>query len=232
MVTTSAPTTVDQYLASLPDDRRTAISAIRDVVNANLPGGFEEGIQYGMISWYVPLSVYPDTYNGQPLAIASLGSQKNHMALYLMTVYGDPTLDAWFRSAFAAAGKKLDMGKSCVRFKALDALPLEVIGETIGKVAPDQYIARAKAAHATTKPGDQSASSARVMRAVADAAAAPEKPTPKKFVKSAPVTEVAKPAAKPVKAAAKPAKPAKKPAKKSAPAKKLAKKPAKKPARK
>src|SRR6187402_1246089 len=94
-------TTVEEYLAKLPADRREAIARVREVVNANLPAGFEEGLQYGMPCWYVPLSRYPVTYNGQPLAVASLGSQKGHMALYLMGVYGDPELAAWFRDAFA-----------------------------------------------------------------------------------------------------------------------------------
>jgi uncharacterized protein YdhG (YjbR/CyaY superfamily) len=140
-------TTVDAYLASLPADRRAAIAAVREVVNANLPEGYEESMQYGMISWIVPLSVKPDTYNKQPLVIASLASQKNHMALYLVGVYGDTKIETWFRKAFAAAGKRLDMGKSCVRFKTLDALPLPVIGEVIEKVPPATLIAAHDAAH-------------------------------------------------------------------------------------
>src|SRR3712207_3595476 len=106
---TRGATTVAAYLAKLPPDRRDAIAKVRDVVNANLPEGYEERIQYGMISWYVPLSRFPETYNGQPLAIAGLGSQKSYMALYLMGVCGSPELDGWFRDAFAKAGKKLDM---------------------------------------------------------------------------------------------------------------------------
>ena len=142
--------TVSDYLASLPEDRRAALTRIRDTVNANLPAGYEEGIQYGMISWYVPLSRYPDTYNQQALMLAGVASQKNHMALYLMTAYGDSTLNAWFKKSFADAGKKLDMGKACVRFKTLDALPLEVIGELIGKVQLDDYVAIAETARAGT----------------------------------------------------------------------------------
>jgi len=141
----SSAASVEQYLASLPADRRDAIARVREVVNANLPAGYEEGIQFGMIGWYVPLARYPQTYNGQPLGVAALASQKNHMALYLMSVYGDPALETWFRKAFAAAGKKLDMGKSCVRFKQLDALPLAVIGETIAKVPVDAFLARYEA---------------------------------------------------------------------------------------
>lgn len=134
---------VDQYLAKLPADRRDAISRVRDVVNANLPDGYEERLQYGMISWVVPESALPaaDVYNKQPLALASLASQKSHMALYLMCVYGDPKERTWFESAFEKAGKKLDMGKSCVRFKSLDALPLDVIGKAISHVGVDAYVA-------------------------------------------------------------------------------------------
>lgn len=138
----SAATTVEQYLAALPADRRAAIARVRDVVNANLPDGFQEGMQFGMISWFVPLERLADTYNGQPASIAGLASQKQYMSLYLMTVYGDRPTEKWFRSAFAAAGKKLDMGKSCVRFKTIDALPLDVIGQAIARVSVDKYVAR------------------------------------------------------------------------------------------
>jgi len=96
---------------------------------------------YGMIGWYIPLARFSDTYNGQPLCLAGLAAQKQHLALYLMTVYGDPKIAQRFKAGFKAAGKKLDMGKSCVRFKTADALALDVIGETIGKVTPDGYIA-------------------------------------------------------------------------------------------
>lgn len=161
-----SPATVEQYLASLPADRRDAIARVRDVVNANLPAGYAEGMQYGMIGWYVPLARYPHTYNGQPLGVAALASQKNHMALYLTSVYGDPALERWFRDAFARTGKKLDMGKSCVRFKRLDALPLDVIGETIAKVPVEAFLARYEAVKGA--PGDKRpAKSARATRAAA-----------------------------------------------------------------
>jgi len=137
----SPASTVEQYLAALPADRRTAIARVREVVNAGLPAGYEETMQYGMISWIVPRARLAETYNGQPLAVASLASQKQHMALYLMTVYGESKLARWFKTAYAAAGKKLDMGKSCVRFKTLDALPLDVIGEAVSKVSVDDYVA-------------------------------------------------------------------------------------------
>ena len=136
---------ITAYLAKLPDDRRAAIKKVRATVNAHLPKGFEETLQFGMISWVVPFSILPETYNKQPLALVSLASQKSYMALYLMSVYGDPKLAAWFAKAYKASGKKLDMGKSCVRFKTLADLPLDVIGETIGKVSVESYVAAYRA---------------------------------------------------------------------------------------
>jgi hypothetical protein len=103
---------VEAYLAELPEDRRHDLSALRQVILDNLPDGFEEVVQYGMISYVVPLERYPKTYNGQLLAVASLGNQKRHMAIYLMGVYGDEGAQQWLRERWAATGKKLDMGKS------------------------------------------------------------------------------------------------------------------------
>lgn len=152
---TSTAKTVDEYLAGLPPDRRTAISAVRDVVLANLPKGYEETMQYGMISYVVPHSIYPNGYHckpSEPLTYAFLGSQKNHMAIYLCTVYGHKETEAWFRKAYEATGKKLDMGKSCVRFKKLEQLPLEVIGQVIARTPVDKYIAGVEQA-LNRKPG-------------------------------------------------------------------------------
>ncbi|MBL9014168.1 MAG: DUF1801 domain-containing protein [Myxococcales bacterium] len=143
----SKATTPAAYLAGLPADKRAVIAAVRDVVNANLPDGYVEGIQYGMLGWYVPLERYPDTYNGQPIGIAALAAQKSYHALYLMSVYGDPATEAWFKRAFAKAGKKLDMGKSCVRFKQLDDLPLDVIGEAIARLPVEKLIAQHDRVH-------------------------------------------------------------------------------------
>ncbi|MFE8598615.1 DUF1801 domain-containing protein [Archangium violaceum] len=139
----SKATTVDQYLASLPEDRRTAISAIRDVILENLDKDYEEGIQYGMIGYYVPHKVFPAGYHcdpKQPLPFASLASQKNHMAVYLMGIYGQPRHEKWFREAWAKTGKKLDMGKSCVRFKKLQDVALDVLGEAIRRAPAKAYI--------------------------------------------------------------------------------------------
>ena len=150
MVTSDAQT-VDDYIASLPEDRRTAVEAVRDVVRANLPDGFDEGMLFGMIGWYVPLKRFPDTYNGQPLGLAGLASQKNYMSLYLNTVYGDPQTERWFRERYAASGKILNMGKSCVRFKRLEDLPLDVIGETIARSDLDRYLERYSEARGSSR---------------------------------------------------------------------------------
>lgn len=134
--------TVDEYLASLPEDRRNALAAVRDIILRNLPEGYEEGMQYGMIGYYIPLARYPNTYNGQPLGYVGLASQKNYMSLYLMGIYGDDQTAHWFREEYLRTGKKLDMGKSCVRFKRLEDLPLELIGQAVSLVSVNQYIAQ------------------------------------------------------------------------------------------
>ena len=131
------PSTPEDYLSELPDERREALAGVRDVVNANLADGFEEVIQHGMISWVIPLERYPDTYNRQPLSIASLASQKRHMALYLNCEYASET---GFRERWRATGKKLDMGKSCVRFRRIEDVALDVLGETIGRTTVEGHI--------------------------------------------------------------------------------------------
>ena len=139
----STAATVEQYLDELPADRRSVLSAVRDVILANLPAGYEEGMNWGAITYEVPLSRYPKTYNGQPLSYASLAAQKNYYALYLMGVYGDHGEPArLLKDGFAQAGKKLDMGKSCVRFKKLEDLPLDVIGRVVASTPPDAFIAQ------------------------------------------------------------------------------------------
>ena len=135
--------TVEQYLRELPDDRREAISAIRDVMRKNIPKGFEEGMQYGMIGYYVPHSLYPDGYHcdpKQPLPYAHLASQKNHMSIYLMCIYGRDEDREWFVDAWTSTGRKLDMGKSCIRFKSLDDVPLEVVGKAVKRVTVKKFI--------------------------------------------------------------------------------------------
>jgi hypothetical protein len=137
---------VEEYLAGLPEDRRTTVGAVRDAVNARLPEGYVETMAFGMIGWVVPLEDYPDTYNKQPLTVAALASQKNHVSLYLMGLYADGPELAWFEQQYADRGLRLDMGKSCVRFKRLDEVPLDVVGEVIAKIPPATYIERYEAA--------------------------------------------------------------------------------------
>jgi hypothetical protein len=116
------------------------MSAVREVIVENLPAGYREGIGKGMISYTVPLERYPDTYNGEALMYAALANQKNYMSVYLMCIYGDADLTNWFQDAYRATGKRLDMGKSCVRFRRLEDLPLELVGQAIARVDPGEYI--------------------------------------------------------------------------------------------
>ena len=134
--------TVQQYLSELPPDRQEVIRQVREVVLKHLPAGYVETMNWGMISYEIPLSVFPDTYNRQPLSYVALASQKNHFALYLMGVYGNPEAEALLREGFQQAGTKLDLGKSCLRFHKLDNLPLPVIGQIIAACPPDELIRR------------------------------------------------------------------------------------------
>src|SRR5690242_5988432 len=142
--------TVAQYLAALPADRRAALSAVRKVINDNLPDGYEEGMQFGMIGWYVPLTLYPAGYAENPkvpLPLVALGSQKSGM-VHFLCFYGHPTLSTLFTSLYQKNGKKLDMGKGCVRFKKLDDLALDVVGRTIARVPVKEHMATYRAARA------------------------------------------------------------------------------------
>ncbi len=136
----SKATTVAAYLDELPPERRREIDIVRDAVNSAMPAGYREGIGYGMIGWVIPLEDYPDTYNKQPLAYAGLAAQKNYNSLYLTCVYASAERRARFVERAAAAGKKLDMGKSCIRFKRADDLPLELIAEEIATIPPADFI--------------------------------------------------------------------------------------------
>jgi hypothetical protein len=136
----SGADTVEEYLAELPPDRLEAIEAVREVILANLPEGYEEAMNWGMITYQVPLERYPDTYNGQPLMLAALASQKRHMAVYLTGVYADGASRDRFIDAYRATGKRLDMGQSCVRFRSLDDLPLAVVGDAIAAFDVDAFV--------------------------------------------------------------------------------------------
>jgi uncharacterized protein YdhG (YjbR/CyaY superfamily) len=136
----SKAATVEEYLAELPADRREPLAEVRNVLRKNMPKGYTETVGFGMIAYCIPLDKYPDTYNKQPLAYVGLAAQKNYNALYLMTAYSDPVQEKALRAGFQKAGKKLDMGKSCIRFRKADDLPLDVIGKLVASTTPDDFI--------------------------------------------------------------------------------------------
>ena len=139
MVSTST-TSPEAYLASLPEDRREIISVVRDMILQNLPEGYQETINWGMLSYEIPLATYPDTYNKNPLSNVGLAAQKNYNSLYLMAIYQDPADFQELMNAFKAMGIKPDMGKSCVRFNKLEQLPLDTIARLIAKTSVADYI--------------------------------------------------------------------------------------------
>lgn len=135
----SKAATVKEYLEELPPERRKVMSTVRSLVRKHLPKGYEEKMNSGMICWQVPLKKFPDTYNGQPLCYAGLAAQKNGYSLYLMTAYVG-TKENPLKAAYKAAGRKLDMGKCCLRFKKVDDLVPDAIGKLVAKVPPDRYV--------------------------------------------------------------------------------------------
>ena len=137
----SKATTVAKYLAALPPERRAVVAAVRNLVREHLPPGYREAVGWGMITYAIPLSRYPDTYNGQPLCYVGLAAQKNHYALYLMGAYAESRQYQTLKKAFEKAGKRMDMGKSCLRFKRLEDLPLAAVGQVIASTPPKDYIA-------------------------------------------------------------------------------------------
>ena len=150
----SKAVSVEQYLAGLPADRRQALEAVRQVILENLDADYEEGMQYGMIGYYVPHRVYPAGYHcdpKQPLPFAGLAAQKNHLSLYLMCIYGETPLAAWFREAWSKTGKKLDMGKACLRFKKPADLALDCIAELIRRVPAKKYVEYCEAARQNSR---------------------------------------------------------------------------------
>ena len=178
----SAATSVAAYLAELPPERRAIISAVRDLVNRHLPRGYVETMGWGMICWGIPLSRYPDTYNKQPLGYVALAAQKNAYSLYLMSVYADSADEAMLRAAYAKAGKKLDMGKCCLRFKSLDGLLFDDIARLIAGTSVDEYIARYEAVKKAGPANSRSkaATDTSQTKETAVKKAAAKKPTAKK----------------------------------------------------
>ncbi|HZG09634.1 MAG TPA: DUF1801 domain-containing protein [Allosphingosinicella sp.] len=144
----SKAATPDAYLAELPPDRRVLAARLRNLVNAAIPPGYQERMSWGMIGWEVPLERYADTYNRQPLAFAGLAAQKNYTALYLNCVQGSPVRLQHFKAAWAARGKKLDMGKACLRFKSWDDVAEDVLAETLASVPVEALIADYEASRA------------------------------------------------------------------------------------
>ena len=142
----SEASTVDEYLAELPEERREAIEVVRRVILEHLPEGYEEAMNWGMITYQVPLETYGDTYNKKPLMYAALASQKRHMAVYLTSVYLDDDARREFETAYRATGKRYDAGKSCVRFRKLEDLPLELIAESIASLTVNEFVARVEEA--------------------------------------------------------------------------------------
>jgi hypothetical protein len=145
---------VNDYFKNLPEPRRRVLEAVRNKILASLPKGYEETMQYGMPTYVVPLATFPAGYLGKkdvPLPYVAIAAQKRYFAVYLMNLYGDPALLAWFTKAYAKTGKKLDMGKSCVRFSELEDLPLDLIGKAVAKTPPATFIRRYEAARAKAR---------------------------------------------------------------------------------
>ena len=143
--------TVQEYLTDLPPERRRTIEKVREIILKNLPKGYEEVMNWGMITYQVPLEVYPDTYNGKPLMYAALANQKNHMAVYLTGIYMNEDRRNEFEQAYKNTGKRYDVGKSCVRFRSLDDLPLPLIGNSIKAMKMDEFVERSRAIRSTQK---------------------------------------------------------------------------------
>ncbi len=158
MPTKTSARTIPEYLRGLDPERRAILSAVRNVVNQHLPEGYAEGMAFGMIGWFVPLETFPDTYNGHPLCYAALAACKNYNTLYLMGPYGDPRQRKFLQEEFKQRGLKLDMGKSCIHFKTLDDLPLDVIGTVIEWTPASAMMAAHEASHGKkTSRGQKSA---------------------------------------------------------------------------
>jgi hypothetical protein len=143
------PGSVDEYFAALDDERRAVVLPVFEVIHQSMPDGYELGMHWGMPSWVIPLAVFPNTYNKQPLAYVSLAAQKNYNSLYLMGLYSDPGLDAAFREEWAATGHTLKMGKSCLRFTRLADVDLDLIARSVASVPVERFLA----SYERIKPG-------------------------------------------------------------------------------
>lgn len=179
----SSATTVEGYLRRLPEERRIIVSAVREVIRENIPAGYREAINWGAITWEVPLERYPEIHNGQPLCYVGLAAQKNHFAIYLMGAHQDPEHVRWLKAEFQKAGKKLEMGKACMRFRKLDDLPLGVIGKAVARIRLKDFLARYEEIRSKTK--SRSGNPAALKTAKADNAMIKAGPGTKKTQKPA-----------------------------------------------
>jgi Domain of unknown function (DU1801) len=144
-------TAIPAFLASLPVERRSEVERVRNTIRRNLPDGYEEVVSKNMLVYQVPLATYPDTYNGHPLWYVALASEKSYLSLHMMPVYGDPALAKQLEDGFRLAGKKLDMGKACIRFKTADDLALDVIGQIVAKIPVARWVQIAQASRRRTR---------------------------------------------------------------------------------
>lgn len=179
----SKAATIDAYLKELPADRRAAIQAVRDAINKNIDRKFQEGMQYGMPAWFVPHSIYPAGYHcdpRQPVPFVSIASQKNHMSIYMFCIYSQPGEAERFAKAWKAAGKKLDMGKGCVRFKKIEDVPLEVIGDAVKRITLGKFIDHYESLIKSRGSGKSGSATADKPAARKKTGAAPKKSAPKK----------------------------------------------------
>jgi uncharacterized protein YdhG (YjbR/CyaY superfamily) len=143
--------TVDEFLAGLPEERRKVLTAIRKLIRKHLPKGYEEAVNWGMLTYQIPLARYPDTYNGQPLCYVALASQKNYCSLHVMAVYMNPVQTKALQEGFAKEGKKLNMGKGCIRFQKPEDLALDAIAKSIASTPPAALMQVYEAARAARK---------------------------------------------------------------------------------
>ena len=150
-MTQTKPQTVDEYLAQLPPNRLATVSALRQLILQNLPDGYQETILFGMINYVIPLETYPVTYNKQPLSYVALASQTHYVSLYLMGIYADDSSRQWFLDQYAASGKKLDLGKACLRFKTLDDLPLDLVAQAVARTSVADFISLYEASRRQTR---------------------------------------------------------------------------------
>ncbi|MFG0326325.1 MAG: DUF1801 domain-containing protein [Phycisphaerales bacterium JB037] len=191
----SKPASVADYLAGLPDERRAALEALRATILKNLDPAIQEGIQYGMIGYSIPHSVYPQGYHcdpRQPLPFASIASQKNHIGIYLFCLYQDPDLKAWFTQEWTNTGKRLDMGASCIRVKKLEDVPLALLGNAIRKISAKKFIRQYESQFGDRHPANKSAAKKPAAKKQAKKVA---KKVTKKVTKQV-TKKVAKPASK------------------------------------